>query len=48
MVKKEFLTILQGFDLHIAEGYTVSVACSQFLVLYECFMPGLNKVPSIF
>ena len=37
MLKKLFLTNLQGFDLHIAGGgggYTaVSFACSQFLVL---------------
>ena len=33
MLKKYFLTNLQGFDLHIAGGYTVSLACSQFLVL---------------
>ena len=33
--EKYFLTNLQGFDLHIAGGYTVSLACSQFLV-YTC------------
>ena len=41
---KYFLTNLQGFDLHIAGGgggggggggYTVSLACSQFLVKLE-------------
>ena len=37
MLKKYFLTNLPGFDLHIAGGgggggYTVSLACSQFLV----------------
>ena len=31
--EKLFLTNLQGFDLHLAGGYTVSLACSQFLVL---------------
>ena len=29
-----FLTNLQGFDLHIAGGYTVHLACSQFRVFY--------------
>ena len=33
MLKKYFLTNLQGFDLHHAGGYTVSLACSQFLVV---------------
>ena len=39
MVKKYFLTNLQGFDLHLAGGggYTVSLACSQFLVLFILF-----------
>ena len=31
--EKYFLTNLQDFDLHFAGGYTVSIACSQFLVL---------------
>ena len=34
--EKIFLTNLQGFDLHLAGGYTVSLACSQFLVLSLC------------
>ena len=40
MLKKCFLTNLQGFDLHLAGGggggggYTVSLACSQFLVYF--------------
>ena len=34
-VEKIFLANLQGFDLHIAgRGYTVSFACSQFLVSF--------------
>ena len=34
MLKKHFLTNLHCFDLHIAGGYTVSLVCSQFLVVF--------------
>ena len=33
--QKIILTNLQGFDLHITGGYTVSLACSQFLVYHS-------------
>ena len=38
MLKKYFLTNLQGFDLYLAGGYTVSLACSQFLVNLDLFV----------
>ena len=39
-----FFTILQSFDLHICGGYTISLACSQFLVcvFFLIFVSDLN------
>ena len=38
MLKKKIWTHLQGFDLHIAGGYTESLACRQYLVGSSSFL----------